>query len=285
MKINPFLLTDAYKISHPEQYPPGTEYVYSNVTPRSSRLEGVNSIVVFGLQYFIKEYLIDQFNDNFFNRDKQEVLDELQSFFDEYFGRDSVDVTKYGDLHDLGYLPLRIKALPEGTRCPIGVAFCTIENTDPKFYWLTNFIETLSQTIIWNPITSATIAADYKRILTKYNTETVGNTDFVPFQAHNFSMRGMSSLESGLTTDAGHLLSFVGSDTIPGNLFVKKYYGAGDPRKRPPVFPEGMISTSVPATEHAVACVGGMNGCPYDYVKEQFNEETGEWEFVSYVDG
>lgn len=254
MQINPFLLTDAYKISHPEQYPPGTEYVYSNVTPRSSRLDGINKVVVFGLQYFIKEYLIDQFNENFFNRDKQEVLDELQSFFDEYFGPGTVNVDKYGDLHDLGYLPLRIKALPEGTKCPIGVAFCTIINTDPKFYWLTNFIETLSQTIIWNPITSATIAADYRRILDKYNMETVGNTGFVPFQAHNFSMRGMSSLESGLTTDAGHLLSFVGSDTIPGNLFVKKYYGANDGR---PEGMDGIISTSVPATEHAVMCAGG----------------------------
>jgi nicotinamide phosphoribosyltransferase len=245
MKINPFLLTDAYKVSHPEQYPTGTEYVYSNVTPRHSRIAGINSVVVFGIQYFIKEYLMEQFEENFFNRDKQEVLDELKEFFTEYFGPDKVNLQRYADLHDLGYLPLKIKALPEGTKCPIGVPFVTILNTDPKFYWLTNFIETLSQTVIWNPITSATLADRYRVVLNEFADKTVGNREHVKFQAHNFSMRGMSSVESGLTTDAGHLLSFVGSDTLPGNLFVKRYYNA-----------KGFISCSVPATEHAVMCAG-----------------------------
>jgi nicotinamide phosphoribosyltransferase len=249
MKMNPFLMTDAYKISHPEQYPEGTEYVYSNITPRGSRIEGVNEVVVFGTQYFIKEYLINTFNENFFSRDKEEVIAELDAFFAEYFGPGSVDTQRHADLHDLGYLPLSIKALPEGTKCPMGVPYATIINTDPKFGWLTNFIETLSQTVIWNPLTSATIANRYRKLLDSFAEETGGPAEFVPFQGHNFSMRGMSSFESGYTTDGGHLLSFVGSDTLSGNVFVKEYYNANPE--------DGMISCSVPATEHAVMCAGG----------------------------
>jgi nicotinamide phosphoribosyltransferase len=246
--MNPFLLTDAYKISHPEQYPAGTEYVYSNITARKSRMEGVDGVVVFGVQYLIKEYLIDGFSRDFFNKPKSLVIGELREFFDEYFGPGSVDVQKYEDLHDLGYLPLEIKCLPEGAVCPIGVPFVTVINTDPKFYWLTNFIETLSQTVLWNCITCATIARQYRILLDGYAIETAGNTDFVQFQGHNFSMRGMSSVESGVTADAGHLIYFVGSDTLPGNVFLKRYYNAS-----------GLISCSVPATEHAVMCAGGKD--------------------------
>ena len=250
MEINPIILADAYKIGHPDQYPEKTEYVYSNTTARASRFPKVNRVVVFGLQYFIKKYLIEDFNNNFFNRPRGAVIRELQEFFDEYFGPGTIDAEKrYGPLHDLGYLPLKIKALPEGTRCPIGVPYNTIINTHPDFGWLTNSIETLNQNVCWNPLVAATIADQYRKLLNKYADKTVGNRDHVPFQAHNFSMRGMSSLESGLTTDAGHLLSFVGSDTLPGNLFVKKYYKA-DPK-------DGIISCSVPATEHAVMCAGG----------------------------
>lgn len=243
------LLTDAYKISHPEQYPEGTEYVYSNITPRSSRIAGVNEVVVFGLQYFIKEYLINDFNENFFQRDWSEVETELTRFFGHYFGPGKVDLQIYKDLHELGYLPLRIKALPEGTRCPVGVPFATIVNTDPRFGWLTNAIETLSQNTIWNPLTAATIAARYRDLLDSYAKATSDDTGAVDFQAHNFSMRGMSSLESAVTTDAGHLLSFRGSDTLPGFLFLEDYYGANAKTE--------LISCSVRATEHAVVCAAG----------------------------
>jgi nicotinamide phosphoribosyltransferase len=244
--MNPILLTDAYKISHPQQYPVGTEYVYSNITARKSRMDGVNKIVVFGTRWFLQVYLIEMFDQGFFSRPKTAVLSELKAFFDKYFGSDKVDVSIYGDLHDLGYLPLRIKALPEGVDCPIGVPFMTIENTNPKFYWLTNFIETLSQTVLWNCITSATIAKQYRLLLDDFAARTSDIPEFVQFQGHNFSMRGMSSPESGITSDMGHLLSFVGSDTLPGNAAASEYYDAA-----------GLVSCSVPATEHAVMCAGG----------------------------
>lgn len=244
--MNPLLLTDAYKISHKDQYPEGTERVYSNVTARSSRVEGSDEIVVFGIQYFVEKYLKQQFDEHFFRRSRLEVESEMRDFFDGFFGPGAVDLQPYMDLHNLGELPIRIECLPEGTVCPVGVPFMTIENTDPRFFWLTNFIETLCQNTIWNPITSATTARRYWKLLSGYSKETCDDDMHLPYQAHNFSMRGMSSLESAVTTDLAHLLYFDGSDTLPGSLAAQQYYGAS-----------GVPGCSVPATEHAVMCAGG----------------------------
>lgn len=245
--INPFLLADAYKVSHPEQYPDGTEYVYSNTTPRKSRNPGYNGVIVFGLRYFIREYLVQTFTVGFFARPWSHVEEELDEFYTSYFGT-KPDLSRHKALHDHGSLPLHIKALPEGTLCPIGVPFMTIINTNPEFYWLTNFIETLTQTVVWNMTTAATTARAYRELLDKYAMITTGTTDAVKFQGHNFSMRGMSSVESAITTDFAHLLSFVGSDTLAGGYLIKDYYSTEEGE---------LISCSVPATEHAVMCAGG----------------------------
>lgn len=244
--MNPFFLTDAYKISHPDQYPQGTEYVYSNTTPRKSRIPGVTGVVVFGTKYFVTKYLCEIFNNNFFLRDWAEIEVEMRDFFDRYFGKDAVKLDRFKALHELGYLPVIIKSLPEGEVCPIGVPFMTVENTRPEFYWVTNFIETLTQTVIWNMVTSATTAKRFRELLDRYADET-GDPAFVDFQGHNFSMRGMSSVESAITTDMGHLLSFKGSDTLAGNEAIAELYNCDD-----------LISCSLPATEHAVMCAGGM---------------------------
>ena len=249
LKINPLLLSDSYKLTHKEQYPKNTEYVYSNITARASRMKDIDKVITFGLQYFIKEYLIRRFNEDFFDRPKGEVIQELENFFARYMPDVKLDMAKYEDLHDLGYLPLSIKSLPEGTRCPIGVPYCTIINTHSDFYWLTNFIETIMQNVMWNPLTCATIADQYRKLLNSYADTTCDNRDHVAFQAHNFSMRGMSSFESSLTTDAAHLLSFVGSDTVPGQFFLEEYYNAD--------LQNELVSCSVPATEHSVQCAGG----------------------------
>ena len=252
--MNPFLLADAYKVSHPEQYPEGTEYVYSNTTARTSRIKGVNEVVVFGIQYLIERYLIEEFNENFFNVPEGRAIGELTEFHRAYFGKEP-NMERYRRLHKLGFLPIHIKALPEGTRCPIGVPFMTITNTLPEFYWLTNFVETLTQTVIWNMITAATIADRYRRMLDRYAKET-GDESFVQFQGHNFSMRGMSSVESGMTTDMGHLLSFVGSDTLPGAYGLRKWYSYNDEYGSE----DGeLVSCSVSASEHAVVSAGGMD--------------------------
>ena len=239
------LLCDFYKISHREMYPDKTEVVYSTWTPRDNRLPYADGVVVFGAQAFIKNYLIEFFNENFFNRDKAGVVAEYRRILKHTLGIDP-DTKHIEDLHDLGYLPLMIKALPEGTVVPFRVPTLTIQNTDPRFFWLTNYIETLASCELWQPSTSATIAHFYRKMLDEYAMKTVGNTDFVPFQGHDFSMRGMSSLETAVLSGMGHLLSFSGTDTIPAIQAMEYLYWANVENE--------LVGTSIPATEHSIQC-------------------------------
>ncbi|MBW7476795.1 nicotinate phosphoribosyltransferase [Paenibacillus oenotherae] len=245
------LLCDFYKVSHKNQYPKGTELVYSTWTARTSRLEDIHEVVAFGFQAFIKEYLIDYFNEHFFARTKEEVADEYRRVLKYALGVQSPDASHIEELHDLGYLPIKIKAVKEGTLVPVKVPMLTIENTAPQFFWLTNYLETLMSCQLWMPATSATLALEYRKILEKYGRETNGDTSGVPFQGHDFSMRGMSSLEAAKSSGGGHLLSFTGTDTIPAILYLENYYGA-DMEKE-------LVGTSIPATEHSVMCAHGKD--------------------------
>lgn len=238
------LLCDFYKISHREQYPTGTEKIYSIWISRTSRVENINEVVFFGLQYFIKEYLIKYFKENFFSRPLNDIILEYKRVISSTLGVKDVDVKHIIQLHNLGYLPIKILALPEGTKVPIKCPMMTIENTLPDFFWVTNYIETLLSCSIWQGCTSATIADKYKNTLKRYAQITGGDMNFVQFQGHDFSMRGMSSLESAKISGAGHLLSFSGSDTIPSILFLEKFYNADIEKE--------LIGTSIPATEHSV---------------------------------
>ena len=243
---------DFYKMPHYGMYPEDTTKIYTNFTPRKSRIGGVNEVVVFGIQYFIKEYLIDQWNKSFFNRPKNEVLLEYKRIMDFTLGKDSIDNAHIAQLHDMGYLPLKIKALPEGSLCPIGVPCLTITNTVDHAYWLPNFLETILSTTIWQAMTSATIAREYRKLLNKYAKETANNTSTVQWQGHDFSMRGMSSVESACVSGAGHLLSFTGTDTVPAIWWLEKYYNAN--------IETDLVGASVPATEHSVMSLGTKDG-------------------------
>lgn len=247
--FTPTLLADFYKISHREQYPDGTETIYSTWTPRTSRKEGITEVVAFGFQAFIKEYLIDYFYDNFFSKTKQEVVDEYTRVIKCTLGKEVVDTQHIEDLHDLGYIPIKIKAVDEGTLIPIRVPMMTIENTNPKFFWVTNFLETLMSCQLWQPTTSATIAYQYRKILDKYAADTNGDLSGVQFQGHDFSMRGMGSLESAMLSGSGHLLSFTGTDTIPAINYLEQYYNAN--------IESELVGCSIPATEHSVMCTYG----------------------------
>lgn len=246
----PALLCDFYKLAHREQYPEGTELIYSTFTPRSNKYFPIaNEVVVFGIQGFIKKYLINYFDEFFFEIPKEDVINEYRRFIKFAMNVENPDSTHIEELHDLGYLPIRIKALLEGTLAPIKVPVLTIENTNPRFFWLTNFLETIMSNSIWQPITSATIAYQYRKLLNDYAMKTVGNINGVEFQGHDFSMRGMSSLESAEYSGAGHLLSFVGTDTIPAILYHEYYYNAN--------IEDELVGTSIPATEHSVMCSYG----------------------------
>ncbi len=249
MKILPLLLKDGYKVGHKFQYPDGTTLVYSNLTPRKARNEAVNEIIFFGLQYFVKEYLIEQFNDNFFKADKKTVIEKYKRRIESYLGKDAITYNHIEALHDLGYLSLEIKAVAEGSLVPMRVPVLTIKNTQPDFFWLTNMLETLMSAILWKPVTSATTAFQYAKEFTRYANETVGDDhDFILWQGHDFSFRGMSGIEDAVMSGAGHLLSFAGTDTIPAIDFLEYYYNADSEKE--------LIGGSVAATEHSVMCMG-----------------------------
>ncbi len=253
MIILPILLKDGYKVGHKFQYPEGTTLVYSNLTPRKSRNADIQEIVFFGLQYFIKEYLVRQFNENFFSKPKEEVLRQYARRIDNYLGKDSITYQHIADLHDLGYLPLEIKAVAEGMLVPMRVPVFTIKNTVPEFFWLTNMLETIMSAILWKPCTSATTAFQYLKTFTQYAKDTVGNDmGFIPWQGHDFSFRGMSGVEDAIISGAGHLLSFAGTDTIPAIDFLETFYNANCEQE--------LIGGSVPATEHSVMCMGTQDG-------------------------
>lgn len=248
--MNAMLLADFYKIGHVFQYPPNTEYVYSNFTPRKSRMKGVNGMVFFGLQYFCKAYLIKYFNENFFNLPKEEALASYRRVIKNCLG-DLPTYKHIEELHDLGYLPVKIKALPEGTVVPMRVPCFTIVNTDPKFYWVTNFVETVMSASIWQACTSATIAHEYRKLLESFAEKSGMDKEFVQWQAHDFAFRGFSSLESSILSGMGHLLSFTGTDTIPAICGLEEYYGASIEKE--------LVGASVAASEHSVSCVGGKD--------------------------
>ena len=247
-------MTDGYKLDHRRQYPKGTEFVYSNWTPRSNAYfpEAEDGSVVFGIQYFIKEYLIKKFNDGFFNVPEDVAVASFKRRIDTFLGDNEVGVDHIRELHQLGYLPIRIKALPEGKMCPIGVPMMTVMNTDRRFFWLTNFLETMMSMCLWLPMTSATTARIYRKELERHARKTMFPKDvMLGFLCHDFSMRGMAGLEAAVTSGMGHLTSFVGSETIPAIAACEEYYGI-DAEKE-------LIAATVPATEHSVMCAGGFD--------------------------
>jgi nicotinamide phosphoribosyltransferase len=250
--MNPLLLTDGYKVDHKRQYPDGTTLVYSNWTPRKSRIEGIDEVVFFGLQYFLKKYIIQDFDLHFFKQSKEEVVKKYARRINNYLGENQVGTKHIEDLHDLGYIPMVFKALPEGASVPIRVPMFTMYNTIPEFFWLTNYFETLLSAVIWLPCNSATIAKQYRKVLDKYAEETSSMPEFVDWQGHDFSMRGMGGIEAAVTSAAGHLLSFTGSDTIPAIDFFEEYYNANSDVES--------IAGSVAATEHSVMCMGTTEG-------------------------
>jgi len=250
--INPLILTDGYKVDHRRQYPTGTSVVYSNWTPRGSRIEGIDEVVFFGLQYFLKKYIIQEFKDNFFDQPKAEVLKQYQRRINNYLGVNAVGINHIAALHDLGYIPMVFKALPEGVSVPIKVPMFTMYNTKPEFFWLTNYFETIISTTVWMPCNSATIAKEYRKILDKYATETSSIPEFVDWQGHDFSMRGMAGLEAAVMSASGHLLSFTGTDTIPAIDFLEQYYNADSDAE--------LVGGSVAATEHSVMSMGTDSG-------------------------
>lgn len=271
MKSNPLTNTDAYKLSHAGFMDPRTEKIYSNLTPRTSKYMPLmpefydGKAVFFSLQGFIKDYLIDEWNREFFNKPKEDVIKRFKRRLDTFLGKDSISVEKFEKLHDLGYLPIKIKALPEGVSVPMRVPFLTIVNTHNDFAWLTNYLETVISCELWKPCYTATLVKAYKNMVNIYADETVGNRNHTMFQLHGFEFRGMSGRHDAKASGAGLLLSSYGTDTVAAIDYLEEYYNA-DAEKE-------FIAASVPASEHAVTSLETALTSELEFFRKAITED------------
>lgn len=269
MKSFPLTQADFYKLSHKKFMHSKTEFVYANLTPRSGKYakwaDDDKKVVFFGLQYFIKDFLIEEFNKEFFEKPKCEVISKFKRRCDLALGKDAISMDHFEKLHDIGYLPIAIKALKEGSKVNIKVPVLTIYNTHPDFAWLVTYLETVLSCELWQPITSATSAYQYKKLCDKFADMTVGNRDHVMFQCHDFSARGMAGRHAGAISGAGHLLSFNGTDTVSAIDLLEDYYSANAENE--------FIAASVPASEHSVTSLGSSVDGEFETIKRWITKD------------
>jgi nicotinamide phosphoribosyltransferase len=230
---NIILNADSYKYSQFNQYPEGTEYIYSYIESRGGKFD---ETVFFGLQAFIKEYLTKPVT--------MDMIDEAEAIITahgEPFNRKGWEyiVRVHG-----GKLPIEIKAVPEGLIIPTRNVLATIINTDPMCYWLTSFLETALLRAIWYPTTVATNSREIKKVILDA-LERTGTPEDIAFKLHDFGARGVSSLESAGIGGASHLVNFMGTDTVEALLFARRYYNAD------------IAGFSVPAMEHSTVTSWG----------------------------
>ena len=250
---NLILNSDSYKSSHYLQYPPNSTIASSYIESRGGRF---NNIVFFGLQMFIKEYLLDPITkEDVFEAQDIIVAHGLPFNYNDWM----YIVEEYG-----GYLPIEIEALPEGSIVGIGTPLVQVKNTDPKLYWLPSYIETALLRAIWYPTTVATYSYECKKVIKNFLELTGCSLDGLEFKLHDFGARGVSSLESAGIGGLSHLVNFKGSDTITSMLYGKKYYN------------EGGLAFSIPAAEHSTITSWGKNNEleAYRNMFKQFGSNT-----------
>lgn len=242
--IRALMLTDVYKLGHGQMSREfgEPEVVYSNWTNRGSRIDGVEHVIHFGLQAFLAK--LNEWFEPFFAADEDLVCDLYDERLTQILGPNTIGTDHIRSLHRKGYLPMRFNAVPEGTAVPLRVPSFTFENTDPEFSWLTNYLETVISAEVWQPSTSATIASEFRKVLEAGCERTGGDPAAIDWQGHDFSFRGMSSVETAAASGAGHLLSFTGTDSLPSLDWIERFYGGP------------YIAGSVTATEHSIMCLG-----------------------------
>jgi nicotinamide phosphoribosyltransferase len=234
--MNFLLRTDSYKFTHWKQYPAKTTRIYSYLESRGGMFPNT---VFFGLQYYLKHYFEGP-------RFTPADIAHADEFCLQHFGRDLFNRQGWTRLYEKhhGLLPVRIKAVPEGTVVPLQNVLVTIENTDPEFPWLTNYLETLLLKV-WYPTTVATLSREIKRIIGGF-LERTGDPSLLPFKLHDFGYRGVSSEESAAIGGAAHLVNFKGTDTVAGIVLLQDYYQA-----------KSMPGFSIPASEHSTITAWG----------------------------
>lgn len=256
MKINPILAIDSYKLAHITMYPEEVKETYLNLTPRSmkyfqrlipSEFKYDNKIVAFGVQMTVVD-LITQFSEEFFSKPLNQVLDiyidTITPFIGDGVGVKDHVIKEITKLHQLGYLPITIKALPEGSLIPVQTPVLTIRST--QFKWLGGYLETYISQNTWKTITTATVARLYRKILQHFSELTCDNNDHLTWQGHNFADRGMSGTEDATRCGIAHATQFQGSDSVHAAYAAKHIYGFKTP----------LFAASVPATEHSIMQLG-----------------------------
>ena len=243
---NPLLMIDFYKATHAEQYPAGMTRIASPYTPRMSRLKDVDKVTYFGGQAFCKTYLIDAFNKYFFNRPEEEVMKEYNRVLTATLGEGSYNGEKIRKLHQLGYLPIEMFAVPEGTRTKVGVPQSMFVNTHPDFAWLTNTLETLYSCYMWHIQISAEVGIRYRKIVDEYRELTCDENIRTARLLGDFSMRGQHSPESAIKSSAGWLLSFLNTATVPAIMWLEDNYNCDCTKEE--------VGYGAISTEHSVMC-------------------------------
>lgn len=244
--INPMLLIDFYKAVHAEMLPAKITKSVSYFTPRMSRVRMWNKVVMFGLQGFVKTYLIDYFNERFFERPIDEVISEYERIMDASLGKGVYGLQKIKDLHTLGYLPIEIWALPEGTKVPMHVPMFCITNTHDDFAWLPQALESLISAEAWHPMLAATVGATYRDIVNKFYDETCDDSVSRNKALGSFDFRGEECTDSAIKAAAGWCLSFVNTATVPVIPYLEKLYNCDCTKES--------VAFGSPSTEHAVMC-------------------------------
>lgn len=234
--MNFLLRTDSYKFTHWKQYPPRTARIYSYFESRGGMF---SNTVFFGLQYYLKAYLQGA-------RFTLADIDEADEFCRQHFGSPLFNRAGWTRMYEKysGRLPVRIKAVPEGTPVQTHNVLISIENTDPEFPWLPNYLETMLVKV-WYPITVATLSREIKKIIKGF-LERTGDPSLLPFKLHDFGYRGVSSEETAGLGAAAHLLNFRGTDTVAGIVLLRDYYHA-----------QAMAGFSIPASEHSTITAWG----------------------------
>lgn len=246
------LMSDCYKFGHRELYPTGTTMVYSTLTPRAnSYYKRTDKMVAFGYQLFAMRNLKEGWDNSFFNQPWEAVEKAYTEVVCAALGEVSGEkLDNLKELYGLGYLPISVKALPEGSLVPMKVPVLTIENTHPDFAWLVGFLETTLLNETYAMSTVATKALEFKKLGEKFASKTCDNNFHLPYQFHDFSMRGQHGTEAALRSGLSHLTSFVGSDTLPASILAHNYYNAE--------YGSNLLQ-SVKATEHSVMQAYGKN--------------------------
>lgn len=259
--INTLLLKDFYKVAHEVQIPQSMTKSVSYYTPRKSRVGIWPKVVNFGLQAFIKTWLIEEFNKNFFNRPEHEVLNEYKRVIDNCFGAGLYNESKIIALHELGYLPIEIWSLPEGVKVPMHIPIFCITNTVDGFAWLPQALESLISAEVWYPMITATVGSTYRDIVNRWYDLTV-NDEIPRCKAlGNFDFRGDMGVDASLKAAGGWLLSFANTATVPAIPWMEKMYNCDCEKE--------LVGLGAVSTEHFVMCSNSaldtMNIPNYEY--------------------